>query len=86
MSSSAPGRLLRISLVFRKNMVQRTVVDDQGSWVIIINEIRRTCDIGASKTMMWEVLNKSQDIVRSRMGKCPQLTQKHKDETFNSIF
>uniref|UniRef100_A0A1I7X430 HTH_Tnp_Tc3_2 domain-containing protein n=1 Tax=Heterorhabditis bacteriophora TaxID=37862 RepID=A0A1I7X430_HETBA len=47
---------------------------------ISINEIRRTCDIDASKNTMWRILDKSPNIVRSRMKKCPELTQRHTDE------
>uniref|UniRef100_A0A1I7WS78 Transposase n=1 Tax=Heterorhabditis bacteriophora TaxID=37862 RepID=A0A1I7WS78_HETBA len=41
-----------------------------------INEIRRTCDIDASKTTVWRILDKFPNI----MKKCPQLTQGYKDE------
>uniref|UniRef100_A0A1I7X7Q6 HTH_Tnp_Tc3_2 domain-containing protein n=1 Tax=Heterorhabditis bacteriophora TaxID=37862 RepID=A0A1I7X7Q6_HETBA len=42
--------------------------------------IRRTCGIDASKITVWRILDKRPNIVRSRMKKCPQLTQRHKDE------
>uniref|UniRef100_A0A1I7X3F0 HTH_Tnp_Tc3_2 domain-containing protein n=1 Tax=Heterorhabditis bacteriophora TaxID=37862 RepID=A0A1I7X3F0_HETBA len=42
--------------------------------------IRRTHGIDASKTTVWRMLDKCPNIVRSRMKKCPQLTQGHSDE------
>uniref|UniRef100_A0A1I7X3I4 Transposase n=1 Tax=Heterorhabditis bacteriophora TaxID=37862 RepID=A0A1I7X3I4_HETBA len=36
---------------------------------ININEIRKTCDIDASKTTVWRILDK-----------CPQLTPGHKEK------
>uniref|UniRef100_A0A1I7WSV5 Arrestin_N domain-containing protein n=1 Tax=Heterorhabditis bacteriophora TaxID=37862 RepID=A0A1I7WSV5_HETBA len=42
--------------------------------------IRRTCGIDASKTTVWGILDKCPNIVRSRMKKCPQLTQGDKHE------
>uniref|UniRef100_A0A1I7WRY4 HTH_38 domain-containing protein n=2 Tax=Heterorhabditis bacteriophora TaxID=37862 RepID=A0A1I7WRY4_HETBA len=42
--------------------------------------IHRTCGIDASKTMVWRILDKCLTIVRSRMKKCPQLTQGHNGE------
>uniref|UniRef100_A0A1I7X303 HTH_Tnp_Tc3_1 domain-containing protein n=1 Tax=Heterorhabditis bacteriophora TaxID=37862 RepID=A0A1I7X303_HETBA len=45
-----------------------------------VNEIRGTCGIDTSETTVWRMLDKYPNIVRSRMKKCPQLTQRHKDE------
>uniref|UniRef100_A0A1I7XF01 HTH_Tnp_Tc3_2 domain-containing protein n=1 Tax=Heterorhabditis bacteriophora TaxID=37862 RepID=A0A1I7XF01_HETBA len=44
-----------------------------------INEIRRTCGIDASESTVQRMLNKSSNIVRSRMKKYPELTQAHKN-------
>uniref|UniRef100_A0A1I7XD61 HTH_Tnp_Tc3_1 domain-containing protein n=2 Tax=Heterorhabditis bacteriophora TaxID=37862 RepID=A0A1I7XD61_HETBA len=41
---------------------------------------KETCDIDASESTAWRMLDKFPNIVRSRMKKCPQLTQEHKDE------
>uniref|UniRef100_A0A1I7XGP6 Transposase n=1 Tax=Heterorhabditis bacteriophora TaxID=37862 RepID=A0A1I7XGP6_HETBA len=45
--------------------------------------IRRTCGIDASKTTVWRILDKRSNIVQSRMKKCPQLAQGHKDESLH---
>uniref|UniRef100_A0A1I7XCA0 DDE_3 domain-containing protein n=1 Tax=Heterorhabditis bacteriophora TaxID=37862 RepID=A0A1I7XCA0_HETBA len=47
---------------------------------ISIVGIRRTCGIDASKTTVWRMLDKCSNNVRSRMKKCPQLTQEYKAE------
>uniref|UniRef100_A0A1I7XV36 HTH_Tnp_Tc3_2 domain-containing protein n=1 Tax=Heterorhabditis bacteriophora TaxID=37862 RepID=A0A1I7XV36_HETBA len=52
---------------------------------ISIKGIRRTCGIDASKTTVWRILDKCPNIVRSRMKKCPQLIQGHKDERLRFI-
>uniref|UniRef100_A0A1I7XVR5 HTH_Tnp_Tc3_1 domain-containing protein n=1 Tax=Heterorhabditis bacteriophora TaxID=37862 RepID=A0A1I7XVR5_HETBA len=59
---------------------KREILRTTSSSTISIVGTRKTCDIDASKTMAWRMLNKFPSIVRSRMKKYPQLTQGHKDE------
>uniref|UniRef100_A0A1I7WVC1 HTH_48 domain-containing protein n=1 Tax=Heterorhabditis bacteriophora TaxID=37862 RepID=A0A1I7WVC1_HETBA len=89
-SSDAPERLFRSYCVFRKDMAERSVkLDDREKMTILqttsnstisVNELCRTCGINALKTTMWEVLNKSPNIVLLRMRKYSELTQTHKNE------
>uniref|UniRef100_A0A1I7WJT3 HTH_Tnp_Tc3_1 domain-containing protein n=1 Tax=Heterorhabditis bacteriophora TaxID=37862 RepID=A0A1I7WJT3_HETBA len=59
---------------------KREILRTASNSTISINEIRSTCGIGASKTTVWRMLDKCPNIVRSRMRKCPQLIQEHRDE------
>uniref|UniRef100_A0A1I7WXC5 HTH_Tnp_Tc3_2 domain-containing protein n=1 Tax=Heterorhabditis bacteriophora TaxID=37862 RepID=A0A1I7WXC5_HETBA len=59
---------------------KREILRTASNSTISINEIRRACGIDASKTTVWRMLDKCPNIVRSRMKKCLQLTQRHKDE------
>uniref|UniRef100_A0A1I7XNY2 Transposase n=1 Tax=Heterorhabditis bacteriophora TaxID=37862 RepID=A0A1I7XNY2_HETBA len=59
---------------------KREILRTASNSTISINEIGRIYDIDASKTTMWRILDKCPNIVRSRMKKCPQLTQAHNGE------
>uniref|UniRef100_A0A1I7WBM5 DDE_3 domain-containing protein n=1 Tax=Heterorhabditis bacteriophora TaxID=37862 RepID=A0A1I7WBM5_HETBA len=65
MSSSAPGRLLRISCVTKKNMVQRRVVDDLANCMMVKK----------GKFCVQRRITRS-----ASMKSCPQVIQEHKDE------
>uniref|UniRef100_A0A1I7XI83 PBPe domain-containing protein n=1 Tax=Heterorhabditis bacteriophora TaxID=37862 RepID=A0A1I7XI83_HETBA len=71
-SSGRPSKL--------NNREKREILRTASNNTISINGVRRTCGIDASKTTVWRILEKCPNIVRSRMKKCPQLTQRHKDE------
>uniref|UniRef100_A0A1I7X5H2 HTH_Tnp_Tc3_1 domain-containing protein n=1 Tax=Heterorhabditis bacteriophora TaxID=37862 RepID=A0A1I7X5H2_HETBA len=59
---------------------KREILRIASNSTISTNEIRRTYDIDASESTVWRMLDKCPNIVRSRMKKCPQLTQRHKNE------
>uniref|UniRef100_A0A1I7XTG5 HTH_Tnp_Tc3_1 domain-containing protein n=1 Tax=Heterorhabditis bacteriophora TaxID=37862 RepID=A0A1I7XTG5_HETBA len=71
-SSGQPGKL--------NNREERTILWTVPNSPINASGIRRTCGIDVSKSTVWRMLNKCPNIVRSRMKKCPQLTQRHKDK------
>uniref|UniRef100_A0A1I7X3F7 HTH_Tnp_Tc3_2 domain-containing protein n=1 Tax=Heterorhabditis bacteriophora TaxID=37862 RepID=A0A1I7X3F7_HETBA len=71
-SSGRPGKM--------NGREKKEILRTASNSTISINEIRRTCGIDASKTTVWRMLDKCPNIVRSRMKKCPQLTQGHSDE------
>uniref|UniRef100_A0A1I7X8Z5 HTH_Tnp_Tc3_2 domain-containing protein n=1 Tax=Heterorhabditis bacteriophora TaxID=37862 RepID=A0A1I7X8Z5_HETBA len=59
---------------------KRGILRTTSSSTISITEIRGTCGIDTTESTVWRILDKCPNIVRSRMKKCPQLTQGHKDE------
>uniref|UniRef100_A0A1I7XQD0 Neur_chan_LBD domain-containing protein n=1 Tax=Heterorhabditis bacteriophora TaxID=37862 RepID=A0A1I7XQD0_HETBA len=83
----------------QKNAKQRSVVEDLTTLltvkknnlrtasysVVHISDIRITCRMYASESMVWKVPNKSPNIVRLRMKKYPELTQVHKNERLRFV-
>uniref|UniRef100_A0A1I7X8G7 DDE_3 domain-containing protein n=1 Tax=Heterorhabditis bacteriophora TaxID=37862 RepID=A0A1I7X8G7_HETBA len=59
---------------------KREILRTASNSTISINEIRRTCDIDASESTVWRMLNTCPNVVRLRMKKYPELTQAHKNE------
>uniref|UniRef100_A0A1I7X4Z0 Tick transposon n=1 Tax=Heterorhabditis bacteriophora TaxID=37862 RepID=A0A1I7X4Z0_HETBA len=57
---------------------KRTILRTASNNTISIIGIRTTCGIDASESTVWRIPSKCLNVVRSRMKKCPQLTQKHK--------
>uniref|UniRef100_A0A1I7XJH1 HTH_Tnp_Tc3_2 domain-containing protein n=1 Tax=Heterorhabditis bacteriophora TaxID=37862 RepID=A0A1I7XJH1_HETBA len=59
---------------------KREILRTASNSTISIVGIRRDCGIDASESSVWRMLDKCPNIALSRMKKCPQLTQRHKDE------
>uniref|UniRef100_A0A1I7WID3 HTH_Tnp_Tc3_2 domain-containing protein n=1 Tax=Heterorhabditis bacteriophora TaxID=37862 RepID=A0A1I7WID3_HETBA len=60
--------------------VKRTILRTASNSTKKANEIRRICAIDASESTVKRKLNNCPNIARSRMKKCPQLTQGQEDE------
>uniref|UniRef100_A0A1I7X655 GATA-type domain-containing protein n=1 Tax=Heterorhabditis bacteriophora TaxID=37862 RepID=A0A1I7X655_HETBA len=63
-------------MTVKKGKILRTTSNS----TISINKICTTCGTNNSESTVWRILDKRPNIVRSRMKKCPQLTQEYNGE------